>query len=69
MKEPPRARARGQGDAVVSIESRPALEVAPVKQPGGQNRSTLHLGGVCHNVTLQILGTGEYIVKDGVWQL
>jgi hypothetical protein len=27
------------------------------------------LDGVCHNVTLQILDTGEYIVKDGIWQL
>ena len=34
--------------------------------PGGQNRSVLHLDGVCHNVSLQILDTGEYIVKDGV---
>jgi hypothetical protein len=24
---------------------------------------------VCHNVSLQIIDTGEYIVKDGVWQL
>ena len=37
--------------------------------PGGQNVSILHLDGVCHNVSLQILDTGEYIVKDGVWQL
>jgi len=37
--------------------------------PGGQNKSVLHLDGVCHNVSLQILDTGEYIVKDGVWQL
>jgi hypothetical protein len=37
--------------------------------PGGQNKSVLHLDGVCHNVTLQILDTGEYIVKDGIWQL
>ena len=37
--------------------------------PGGQNRSVLHLDGVCHNVSLQILDTGEYLVKDGVWQL
>lgn len=37
--------------------------------PGGQNKSSLHLDGVCHNVTLQILDTGQYIVKDGVWQL
>jgi leucyl aminopeptidase (aminopeptidase T) len=37
--------------------------------PGGVNRSLLHLDGVCHNVTLQIVDTGEYVVKDGVWQL
>jgi len=29
----------------------------------------MEYGGVCHNVSLQILDTGEYIVKDGVWQL
>ena len=33
--------------------------------PGGQNKSVLHLDGVCHNVSLQILDTGQYIVKDG----
>jgi len=37
--------------------------------PGGQNKSVLHLDGVCHKVTLQILDTGEYVVKDGIWQL
>ena len=37
--------------------------------PGGQNKSVLHLDGVCHNVSLQIIDTGEYIVKDGIWQL
>jgi leucyl aminopeptidase (aminopeptidase T) len=37
--------------------------------PGGQNKSALHLDGVCHNVSLQILDTGEYVVKDGIWQL
>jgi leucyl aminopeptidase (aminopeptidase T) len=37
--------------------------------PGGQNKSVLHLDGVCHKVSLQIVDTGEYIVKDGVWQL
>ena len=37
--------------------------------PGGQNKSVLHLDGVCHKVTLQILDTGEFIVKDGIWQL
>jgi leucyl aminopeptidase (aminopeptidase T) len=37
--------------------------------PGGQNKSALHLDGVCHNVSLQILDTGEYLVKEGIWQL
>jgi leucyl aminopeptidase (aminopeptidase T) len=37
--------------------------------PGGQNKSALHLDGVCHKVSLQILDTGEYVVKDGIWQL
>ena len=37
--------------------------------PGGQNKSSLHLDGVCHNVSIEILDTGEYLVKDGVWQL
>ncbi len=37
--------------------------------PGGQNTSSLHLDGVCHNVSIQILDSGEYIVKEGVWQL
>jgi len=37
--------------------------------PGGQNKSSLHLDGVNLDVTIQILDTGEYIVKDGVWQL
>ena len=37
--------------------------------PGGVNKSALHLDGVCHDVSLQILDTGEYIVRDGVWQL
>ena len=37
--------------------------------PGGQNKSPLHLDGVVHNVTIQIVDTGEYIVKEGVWQL
>ncbi|MHB8322827.1 MAG: aminopeptidase [Candidatus Dormibacteria bacterium] len=37
--------------------------------PGGQNVSKLHLDGVCLDASIQILDTGEYIVKDGVWQL
>jgi leucyl aminopeptidase (aminopeptidase T) len=37
--------------------------------PGAQNRRMLHLDRVCHNVSLQILDTGEYIVKDGIWLL
>lgn len=37
--------------------------------PGGQNVSPLHLDGVSHNVSIQIEETGEYIVKEGVWQL
>jgi leucyl aminopeptidase (aminopeptidase T) len=37
--------------------------------PGGQNVSPLHLDGVSHNVSIQIVETGEYIVKEGVWQL
>lgn len=37
--------------------------------PGGQNVSPLHLDGVSHNVTIQIVETGEYIVKEGIWQL
>ncbi len=37
--------------------------------PGGQNTSALHLDGVNLNISIQILDTGEYIVKDGVWQL
>lgn len=37
--------------------------------PGGQNVSPLHLDGVSHNVSIQIVETGEYIVKEGKWQL
>src|SRR5258706_469836 len=37
--------------------------------PGGQNKSVPHLDRGCHQATLQILDTGEYIVKDGIWQL
>ncbi len=37
--------------------------------PGGQNVSKLHLDGVVHNATLEIVDTGEFILKDGEWQL
>jgi aminopeptidase len=37
--------------------------------PGGRNVSRLHLDGVVHHVTLQIVDTGEYLLKDGKWQL
>ncbi len=37
--------------------------------PGGRNRSTLHLDGVVRDVTLQVLDTGQYILKDGQWLL
>lgn len=37
--------------------------------PGGQNTSRLHLDGVMHNATIQIEATGEYIIKEGAWQL
>ena len=37
--------------------------------PGGKNVCTLHLDGVCLNATLQILDTGQYILKDGRWAL
>ncbi|KAA3640393.1 MAG: hypothetical protein DWP92_03150 [Armatimonadetes bacterium] len=37
--------------------------------PGGQNTSRLHLDGVMHNATIQIEATGEYIIKEGEWQV
>lgn len=37
--------------------------------PGGQNTSALHLDGVSHNVSIQIEDTGDFIVKEGIWQL
>ncbi len=37
--------------------------------PGGQNHCRLHLDGVMHNATLEILDSGKFILKDGVWQL
>src|SRR3990172_5244287 len=37
--------------------------------PGGKNVSTLHLDGNILDATLQVLDTGQYIVKDGKWAL
>lgn len=37
--------------------------------PGGQNVSPLHLDGIVLDATMQILDNGEYILKDGQWQL
>ncbi len=37
--------------------------------PGGQNVSKLHLDGVCLNASLEIVETGQFIVKDGQWVL
>ncbi len=37
--------------------------------PGGQNVSKLHLDGVCLNASLQIVETGQYILRDGQWAL
>lgn len=37
--------------------------------PGGKNVSTLHLDGVVRNATLEIVDTGQYILKDGAWAL
>ena len=37
--------------------------------PGGQNVSKLHLDGVVHGATLEIIESGEFILKDGEWQL
>lgn len=37
--------------------------------PGGQNVSTLHLDGVIYKATLQVLDTGQFILKDGQWVL
>jgi len=37
--------------------------------PGGQNVSRLHLDGIVLNATMQVIDTGEYILKDGKWQL
>jgi len=37
--------------------------------PGGQNTSRLHLDGVVHGATLEIIESGVFILKDGEWQL
>ena len=37
--------------------------------PGGQNTSRLHLDGVVHQATLEIIESGEFILRDGEWQL
>ncbi len=37
--------------------------------PGGQNVSRLHLDGIVLDATMQVVDTGEYILKDGRWQL
>jgi len=37
--------------------------------PGGQNVSMLHLDGVCLSASLQIVESGQYIIKDGQWAL
>ncbi len=37
--------------------------------PGGQNVSMLHLDGVCLNASLEIVETGQFIIKDGKWVL
>jgi leucyl aminopeptidase (aminopeptidase T) len=37
--------------------------------PGGQNVSTLHLDGVCLNASLEVLETGQFILRNGEWAL
>lgn len=37
--------------------------------PGGQNVSRLHLDGIVLDATMQVIDTGEYILRDGEWQL
>lgn len=37
--------------------------------PGGQNVSRLHLDGVVHNATIEIIESGVFILKEGEWQL
>jgi alkanesulfonate monooxygenase SsuD/methylene tetrahydromethanopterin reductase-like flavin-dependent oxidoreductase (luciferase family) len=70
------AEQRGFGSVWVgdSLFSKPRYEPISLLSAISQRTSRARLGtacldGVCHNVSLQILDTGEYIVKDGVWQL
>jgi leucyl aminopeptidase (aminopeptidase T) len=37
--------------------------------PGGRNVSSLHLDGVVLNATMQIVDTGQYILRNGQWVL
>lgn len=37
--------------------------------PGGKNVSLLHLDGVVLNATMQIVETGQHILRDGQWVL
>lgn len=37
--------------------------------PGGQNVSMLHLDGVCLNASIQIVESGQFIIRDGKWAL
>lgn len=37
--------------------------------PGGQNVCKLHLDGVILDASLQVVDSGQYIVKDGQWAL
>jgi len=37
--------------------------------PGGKNISSLHLDGVIYKATMQVLDTGQFILKDGEWVL
>ena len=37
--------------------------------PGGVNTSRLHLDGVVHGATLEIIESGVFILKNGEWQL
>lgn len=37
--------------------------------PGGQNVSRLHLDGVCLNASIQVVESGQFIIKEGKWAL
>ena len=37
--------------------------------PGGQNSCRLHLDGVVRGATLEIMGSGGYIFRDGKWDV